>query len=92
MEELVKRIAQALVDNPDQVSVKKTGSDRTIVYELRVAKADIGKVIGQRGRNIDAMRTILTGASARVKKTSVIELIEDDHMEAMHSDHRRPSW
>ena len=78
MEDLVKRMVQALVDHPDQVSVKKIKGDIIIVYELRVAKEDIGKVIGQRGRNIDAMRTILAGASKKAKKRGVLELIEED--------------
>jgi cold shock CspA family protein/predicted RNA-binding protein YlqC (UPF0109 family) len=78
MEDLVKRMALALVDHQDQVSVKKIKGDRIIVYELRVAKEDLGKVIGQRGRNIDAMRTILAGASAKARMRSVLELIEED--------------
>ena len=85
MEELIKRITEALVDNPAKVSVQKIGSDRTVIYELRVAKEDIGKVIGQHGRNIDAIRTILNAASAKVKKRSTLELIEDDRTETISS-------
>jgi cold shock CspA family protein/predicted RNA-binding protein YlqC (UPF0109 family) len=65
------------VDNPDAVSVKKTEGVSTTVYELRVAKEDMGKVIGKRGRNIEAMRTILVGASAKEKNRCILELIEE---------------
>jgi len=86
MQELIKHIAQALVDNPDQVSVEKIEGERTIVYELRVAKEDMGKIIGQRGRNIDAIRTILAGVSAKTKMRSILELIEEARTGAMPSD------
>ncbi len=82
MEELIKRIVSALVDDPDQISVKKVEGERTVVYELSVAKEDFGKVIGQRGRNIDSIRTILAGASAKANKSSVLELIEEDRTRA----------
>jgi len=85
MEDLIKRIAQALVDHPEQVSVTKIEGERTTVYELKVAKEDIGKVIGQHGRNIDAIRTILTAASSKVKKRSVLELIENGSLAASSS-------
>ena len=80
MNDLIGRIAQQLVDSPDDVGVSKIEGHRTTVFELRVAKEDIGKVIGQHGRNIDAIRTILTGASSKVKKRSVLELIENDSL------------
>ena len=76
IEDLLKRIAQALVDNPDQVNVASINGDRTSVLELRVAKEDIGKIIGKQGRNAQAMRTILRGVSAKEKKHVVLEIIE----------------
>ena len=82
MEDLIKSIAQALVDHPEQVSIKKIEGERTAVYELKVAKEDIGKAIGQNGRNIDAIRTILTAASSKGKKRIVLELIENDSLTA----------
>lgn len=85
MEDLIKSIAQALVDHPEQLSVKKNEGERTTVYELKVAKEDIGKIIGQHGRNIDAIRTILTGASSKGKKRSILELIENDSLAASSS-------
>ena len=76
MKELIKYIAQALVDSPDQVSVSEIAGNQTSVLELKVAKEDLGKVIGKQGRTARAMRTILSAASAKVKKRSVLEIIE----------------
>ena len=76
MKELIKYIAQALVDNPDQVEVSEVEGNQTSVLELKVAKEDLGKVIGKQGRTARAMRTILSAASAKVKKRTVLEIIE----------------
>jgi predicted RNA-binding protein YlqC (UPF0109 family) len=76
MKELIKYIAQALVDHPDQVSVAEVEGNQTSVLELKVAKEDLGKVIGKQGRTARAMRTILSAASAKVRKRSVLEIIE----------------
>ncbi len=76
MKELIKYIAQALVDNPDQVEVSEVEGNQTSVLELKVAKEDLGKVIGKQGRTARAMRTILSAASAKLKKRSVLEIIE----------------
>lgn len=76
MKELIKYIAEALVDNPDQVSVEEVEGNQTSVLELKVAKDDLGKVIGKQGRTARAMRTILSAASAKVKKRNVLEIIE----------------
>jgi len=76
MKELITRIAQALVDNPDQVRVSEIEGNQTSVLELKVAKEDLGKVIGKEGRNASAMRTILGAASAKLKKRTVLEIIE----------------
>lgn len=76
MKELIKYIAQALVDHPDQVSVAEVEGNQTSVLELKVAKEDLGKVIGKQGRTARAMRTILSAASAKVKRRSVLEIIE----------------
>ena len=76
MKELIRYIAQALVDNPDQVSVSEVEGNQTSVLELKVAKEDLGKVIGKQGRTARAMRTILSAASAKVKKRTVLEIIE----------------
>ena len=76
MKELIHYIAQALVDHPDQVAVSEVEGNQTTVLELKVAKEDLGKVIGKQGRTARAMRTILGAASAKIKKRSVLEIIE----------------
>jgi len=76
MKELIKYIAKALVDNPEQVEVSEVEGNRTSVLELKVAKEDLGKVIGKQGRTARAMRTILSAASAKLKKRSVLEILE----------------
>jgi predicted RNA-binding protein YlqC (UPF0109 family) len=76
MKDLIKYIAQALVDNPDEVSVAEVEGNQTSVLELKVAKEDLGKVIGKQGRTARAMRTILSAASAKVKKRTVLEILE----------------
>jgi predicted RNA-binding protein YlqC (UPF0109 family) len=76
MKDLIKYIAQALVDNPDKVEVSEIQGEQTSVMELRVAKEDLGKVIGKQGKTAKAMRTILSAASAKVHKRTVLEIIE----------------
>ncbi|MBI4634484.1 MAG: KH domain-containing protein [Deltaproteobacteria bacterium] len=76
MKELIKYIAQALVDNPDVVEVSEVLGEQTSVIELRVAKEDLGKVIGKQGRTAKAMRTILSAASTKMHKRTVLEIIE----------------
>jgi predicted RNA-binding protein YlqC (UPF0109 family) len=76
MKDLIKYIAQALVDHPDQVAVSEVEGNQTSVLELKVAKEDLGKVIGKQGRTARAMRTILSAASAKIKKRTVLEIIE----------------
>ncbi len=76
MKELILCIAKALVDNPDQVVVEEITTQQTLVLELRVAKEDIGKVIGKKGRTAQAMRTILSCASAKIQKRAILEIVE----------------
>jgi len=76
MKELIGYIAKALVDNPEQVVVSEIQGNQTSVLELQVAKEDLGKVIGKQGRTARAMRTILSAASAKIKKRTVLEIIE----------------
>lgn len=76
MKELINYIAKALVDNPDEVEVSEVEGNQTSVLELKVAKEDLGKVIGKQGRTARAMRTILSAASAKVKKRTVLEIVE----------------
>jgi len=76
MKELIEYIAKLLVDNPEQVSVTEIEGEQTSVIELKVAKEDLGKVIGKQGRTAMAMRTILGAASMKLKKRSVLEILE----------------
>jgi len=76
MKDLVTYIAKALVDRPEEVVVTEKKGEQVTVLELKVAKADLGKVIGKHGRTAEAIRTILTGASAKLKRRCVLELLE----------------
>ena len=76
MKDLIKCIAQGLVDHPEAVEVSEVAGEQTSVIELKVAKDDLGKVIGKQGRTARAMRTILGAASTKIKKRSVLEIIE----------------
>ena len=74
--ELIELMAKALVDVPDSVEVREIEGEQSSVMELRVAKGDLGKVIGKQGRTAAAMRTILSAASAKLKKRAVLDIIE----------------
>ena len=76
MKELIEHIARALVDNPNAVKVNEVEGEKTSVIKLTVTKEDLGKIIGRQGRTAWALRTILTAASTKVKKRSVLEIIE----------------
>ncbi|MGZ3694511.1 MAG: KH domain-containing protein [Bdellovibrionota bacterium] len=76
LRELIEFMGRALVDFPDQVQVKNIEGEQTTVIELKVAKEDLGKVIGKQGRTARAIRTILNGASTKLKKRTVLEIIE----------------
>ena len=76
MKDLISDIVKALVDQPDQVSVNEFEGGHTVVLELSVAKSDMGKVIGKRGRNALALRTILSAASGKVRTIYVLEIVE----------------
>lgn len=76
MRELVEVIAKALVDFPDEVKVNEVEGQQTTVLELRVAAADLGKVIGKQGRTARAVRTILGAAGMKLRKRFVLEILE----------------
>jgi len=76
MKDLIAYIARALVDNPEMVNVTEVVGEQTSVLELRVAKEDLGKVIGKQGKTAKAMRTILSAASTKIHKRSVLEIVE----------------
>ena len=76
MKDLIAYIAKALVDKPEEVVVTEIEGQQTSVIELEVAKEDIGKIIGKRGRTAHAIRTILGAATAKKRKRYVLELLE----------------
>ena len=76
MRELVEVISRALVDFPDEVKVNEVEGQQTTVLELRVAPADLGKVIGKQGRTARAVRTILGAAGMKLRKRFVLEILE----------------
>lgn len=76
MVELVETIAKALVENPDEVSVKEVSGDQTIVLELRVHADDMGKVIGKQGRIAKAIRAVVKAAASKEKKKVVVEIVQ----------------
>jgi len=76
LKELVEFMAKSLVDNPAEVEVKEVAGEQTTVVELKVAREDLGKVIGKQGRTARSMRTILTAASTKMQKRSVLEIVE----------------
>lgn len=73
---LIDVIAKSLVDFPEQVETREVVGEQTTVIELKVAKEDLGKVIGKQGRTARAMRTILNGAATKLRKRAVLEIIE----------------
>ena len=76
MKSLVEQIAKALVDNPEEVSVSEIEGERTTVFELRVAKNDIGKIIGKQGNTARAIRSLLGAAGTKLGKRYVLEILE----------------
>ena len=76
MKELIKHIVQTLVDHPEQVDISAVEGQQSMVIEIKVAKEDVGKIIGKQGRTAQAIRTILNAASAKAKKRTIMEIIE----------------
>ena len=74
--ELIETIVKAIVDNPDQVSVKELEGERVCIYEIKVADNDAGKVIGKQGQTAKAIRTIVSAAAVKKNKRAEIEIIE----------------
>jgi predicted RNA-binding protein YlqC (UPF0109 family) len=77
MKELLTEMIKAMVDKPDEVDISLTESENTNIFELRLGDGDIGKVIGKKGKNVMALRTILSAATAKAGgKRSILEIIE----------------
>jgi uncharacterized protein len=77
MKELLQFLAQSLVNHPEQVEVKETQGDNASVLELKVAKEDLGRIIGKQGRTAKSIRTILNAAASRTNRKVVLDIIEE---------------
>ena len=77
MKELVQYLAKSLVRNPDAVEVKETQTDDASVFELKVAKEDLGRIIGRQGRTAKSIRTLLNAAASRGNRKVVLEIVEE---------------
>jgi hypothetical protein len=76
LKELIKHIVQALVDHPEQVRVNEIEATQASVLELRVAKSDLGQIIGKHGRTVEAVRVVLFAASGKARRRYVLEIVE----------------
>ena len=76
LRELVNYLARGLVDHPEEVEVAEIDERDALVFELKVAEADLGKVIGRQGRTAKALRTVLSAASAKMRRRIVLEILE----------------
>ncbi|HHW27421.1 MAG TPA: KH domain-containing protein [Firmicutes bacterium] len=76
LRDLVSFIARSIVDEPDQVSVNEIEGDKTLVFEVKVASSDMGKIIGKRGRVIHAIRALVQAAAAKEGKRASVEVLE----------------
>lgn len=76
MKDLIEYIAKQLVDEPEEVTITETDGEQSTVLELKVAKSDLGKVIGKQGRTARAIRTVLSAASTKNKQRAVLEILE----------------
>jgi predicted RNA-binding protein YlqC (UPF0109 family) len=77
MKELVQYLAKSLVRNPDAVEVKETQTDDASVFEVKVAKEDLGRIIGKQGRTAKSIRTLLNAAASRGNRKVVLEIVEE---------------
>jgi len=76
MKQLVEEIVKLLVDKPEEVSVTEVAGEQAVILELKVAKEDLGKVIGKRGHTAQAIRTLLNAAGMKAKRRYVLQIIE----------------
>jgi len=77
MKELIQFLAKSLVTNPDAVEVKETHTDVASVFELRVAREDLGRIIGKQGRTAKSIRTLLNAAASSGNRRVVLEIVEE---------------
>ena len=76
MKTLIELMAKSLVDKPEEVAVAEVDGERTVIFELRVASSDIGKVVGKQGKTAQAMRIIMSAVGAKLKKRCVLEILD----------------
>ena len=77
MKELIEKIVKELVDHPDQVNINEVQGSQSTILELRVAKEDIGKIIGRQGRTADAIRTIINCSAAKLSKRYILQILDE---------------
>ena len=77
MKDVVEYIARALVDDPEAVEVTEVAGERSVIYQLRVAPDDMGKVIGKRGRTVRAIRSVVRAAGSHQGVTTLVEIVEE---------------
>jgi predicted RNA-binding protein YlqC (UPF0109 family) len=77
MKDLVQYLARSLVSNPDAVEIKETISNDTSVFEIKVAKEDLGRIIGKQGRTAKSIRTLLNAAATISNRKVVLEIVEE---------------
>ena len=87
MKDLVTEIAKALVDIPDEVTVREVQGEQVTVLELRVAPSDLGKVIGKQGRTARSLRTILGAASMKLQRRFSLDIVEAGREHQPHDNH-----
>ncbi|MBS0621913.1 MAG: KH domain-containing protein [Verrucomicrobia bacterium] len=78
MKEFVEYVVKNLVDNPDKVKIKEIGGTQTVILELSVDKSDIGKIIGKKGKTINAIRTLLVSVASRAGIRVNLEILEQE--------------
>lgn len=78
MKELVLYLAKSLVSHPEEVEIRETQGESGMVFELRVAQDDLGRIIGKQGRTAQSLRTILSAAASRANRRVALEIIEED--------------
>ena len=78
MKELIEYIVKSIVDFPEDVNVTQIDGESTIVFELRVRQADVGKVIGKKGRTINSIRTLVNATAAKSNMRAMLEIVEED--------------
>lgn len=78
LQQLVSALVKRLASEPDQVEVKESQGEKTLVFEVRVAKQDMGKIIGRKGKTIEALRTIIGALGVKKNKRCIFQLIEEE--------------